>query len=242
MKAFLAPLLVCLMSAGAGYLLRKRSPRLSRVLLGGGVAALILLCLPLVAALLLCGLQSFDALTPESYDERCGAIVVLAGDANEAGPEFGGATVGPLTLERLRYAAHLARATHLPLLMSGGPSRKGTAPLAQLMKEALESDFGVNVRWIEARSGTTRENVAESTALLRNDGVERCYVVTHAWHMPRAIAEFERANFAAVAAPTGFRAPPTCEIATLVPSAKALRESTWALHEWIGRVWYALSG
>lgn len=236
------PPLACLLLAGLGALERRRRPRLGGWLLGLGFGSLVAFSLPLVSSVLLIALQSEPALDDTRLDHGCGAIVVLAGDASSAAPEYGGPTCGPMTLERLRYAAHLARATKLPLLASGGVPKRGLPPHAEMMRAALERDFGLEVRWSEPRSANTRENARFSALLLRNYGINRAYVVTHAWHMPRALAEFRAAGLEAVAAPTGFRAPPSWDWSTFVPSAKALRESSWALHEWLGRAWYALTG
>lgn len=242
MDVFLLPPLSCFLLAGVGGLLWRRRPKTARVFVGGGAALLFLLSLPLSAGLLLAALQPPAALTRESFDPRCGAIVVLAGDASLFAPEYGSETCGPMTLERLRFAAYLARETSLPILVSGGPPKRGATAHAAMMQTALERDFRLPVRWVEPWSGNTRDNVRLSIPMLRKDGIERAYVVTHAWHMPRALAEFERLGFEAVAAPTGFRASPTLEWSTFTPSAKALRESSWALHEWFGRAWYWISG
>jgi uncharacterized SAM-binding protein YcdF (DUF218 family) len=58
--------------------------------------------------------------------------------------------------------------------------------------------------------------------------------------MPRARAAFEAAGIAVVPAPTAFRARAPLAPMSFVPSARALRESQWAFHEWIGRAWYAI--
>jgi uncharacterized SAM-binding protein YcdF (DUF218 family) len=237
--ALLTPPLSLLVLAAIGAALRRRRRRLGNALIAAALALLVLLSLPLVSALLLRSLQTEPALA--ALDPRCGAIVVLAADASVEAPEYGGATVGPMTLERVRYGAHLARATGLPLLVSGGSPRRGLAPLAQTMKEVLEDELGLAVRWVEPRSETTRDNARLSAEMLRRDGVERVYLVTHAWHVPRARSELERQGLAVVPAPTGFRAAPTWGWATFAPSAKALRESAWAAHEWLGRLWYAIT-
>jgi uncharacterized SAM-binding protein YcdF (DUF218 family) len=238
MSALVVPPASLLLLAAAGCLVLRKRPKLGRTLLWTSAAALALLSMPIVAAALLGSLQTDPALA--AHDPRCGAIVVLAGDASLEAPEFGGATCGPMTLERLRYAAKLARETGAPLLVSGGPPRAGARPHAELMKEALERDFGVATRWTEPRSGNTRQNARFSAEILAPQGVRRVYLVTHAWHMPRARAEFESHEIEVVPAPTGFRAPPELEWRALLPTAKALRESSWAFHEWIGRAWYAL--
>ena len=225
-----------------GLLLRKRRPRLGWTLAIGSVATLVSLCVPWVAAFLLRSLQSEPALDLEHLDSRARAIVVLGGDVNPYAPEFGGATVGPLSLERVRYTALLARATSLPVLVSGGITQKGAPSLAEMMKRALEREFKVDVRWSERNSGNTRANAERSAEILKKDGIARVYLVTHAWHMPRAKAAFEAAGLEVVHAPTAFRAWPSMAVAAFLPSARSLRESQWALHEWIGRVWYACGG
>jgi uncharacterized SAM-binding protein YcdF (DUF218 family) len=242
MEPFLMPPLSLLLAGGAGWLLRKSSPRLGRALMLGAVALLALLSTPLVSAFLLRALQSHPALDAAQLDHGCGAIVVLAGDAQLHAPEYGDASCGPLTLERLRYGARLARATKLPLLVSGGAPRAGVRSHAAMMKEALELDFGLEAKWIEERSANTRENLRHSSEMLREAGIARAYLVTHAWHMPRAVEWARSAGFDVVAAPTGFRAPADLRLATFLPSAKALRESAWALHEWFGRAWQLVAG
>jgi uncharacterized SAM-binding protein YcdF (DUF218 family) len=239
MSELVVPPAALLVAAGAGWLLRRKRPRLGATLIAGSVAAFVLLSMPFVAALLLGSLQ--DEAAPAAPDPRCGAIVVLAADASLVAPEHGGPTCGPMTLERVRYAARLARETGTPVLVSGGPPRAGVRSHAEMMKDVLERELGVAVRWTEGRSGDTRDNARMSAEILAREGIGRAYLVTHAWHVPRARAELRHARIEVVAAPTGFRAPPTFELGAFVPTAKALRESSWAFHEWIGRAWYALT-
>lgn len=237
------PPLACLLLAGLGVLVQRSRPRLARGLWAASALSLLVLSLPLVSGHLLRALQPAAPLDLERDGGRARAILVLAGDTQFDAPEYGGTTCGPLTLERLRYAAHLARRTALPVCVSGGPPRPGEVSHAAMMKQALESDFGVSVAWMEPWSGTTRENLRLSKVVLDEQGVDTVLLVTHAWHMPRALAESARHGLAAIPAPTAFRARPgLSEASSWIPSAKALRESAWALHEWFGRAWYALQG
>ncbi len=232
-----------LMLLGAlALLLSRRRPRLARRLglVAAGLAAL--LCVPYVGGSLLCSLQRVNAISPDQPLADAQAIVVLSAEHNSAGPEYGGATVGPMTLERLRYAAHLSLRTGLPIVCSGGVPRRGLPPMAEMMRGALEREFGVEVRYLETRSANTRENARFAAELLLPLDIERILLVTHAWHEPRAVREFKRAGFEVLPAPTGFRIGPAMELESFVPTAKAFRESCWALHEWIGRAWYELSG
>lgn len=242
MDALFMPPLVCFLLAAAGVLVRRARPRLAHGLWSAAALSLLALSLPLVSGHLLRALQPERALDLSRDAQAARAILVLAGDTQLEAPEYGGATCGPLTLERLRYAAYLARASGLPICVSGGPPRSGETSHAAMMKAALEREFQVAVAWQEPWSDTTRENLRLSKVVLAEQGIDTVLLVTHAWHMPRALAESERHALAAIPAPTGFRARPAlAEASSWIPSAKALRESAWALHEWLGRAWYALT-
>jgi len=169
------------------------------------------------------------------------AIVVLSAELQMSAPEYGGQTVGPLTLQRVRYAARLQRASGLPVLVSGGRMIASHRTLAEAMAEALEQDFRVPVRWTEPGSGDTWENAANSAAVLRPEGVRRVLLVTHAWHMPRAVEAFRHAGLEVVQAPTGFTAEGPFRVYSLVPSAAGLQKSYWALHELVGRLYYRIA-
>ena len=240
LKSFLLPPLSLFVLAAVGALLLRRRRKLGWGLIAAAAGLLLVFCTPLVAAGLLRSLQR--EVEPCRGPAGAGAIVVIGGDFSFWAPEYGGESVGPLTLERLRFAAHLARASSLPVLVSGGPLKRGSCSVAAAMKEALEQDFDLEVRWIEPRSGNTRDNAQLSAEILREHGIGRVLLVTQAWHMPRARSEFERAGIEVVAAPTGFRGWPDLAASSVLPSAKALRDSAWAIHEWAGRLWYAVSG
>lgn len=235
--ALLPPLNGLLLATSGLALLRTRR-RLGAGLLIGGLAFLWLQSTPLVASALIRSLQREPSLELPGGAAGAQAIVVLSADLDRVAPEHGGETVGALALQRLRYAAHLQRETDLPLLASGGLSDEWTAPHAELMKTALEGSFGVPVRWVETRSRNTMENAAFTRELLAQDGVQNVVLVTHAWHMPRARRAFEAEGLEVIPAPTGFRSPPRSIIGALSPRWTALRDSSQALHEYIGFIWY----
>ena len=205
-------------------------PRLGRALAWLGVGSLFLLSLPVVSHALLRSLE------PPALDLRrpgeAQAIVILGGGVRRNAAEFGGDTLARLTLERVRYGALVARATRLPVLVSGGSVSGGTAEAA-LMKRALEQEFNVEVRWSEERSRDTRSNAAESAAILLPAGIKRVLLVAHGFDMPRASAEFATAGLQVTPAPTviagqdlGFD-----HAFELLPSMSALQGSYYALYE-----------
>jgi uncharacterized SAM-binding protein YcdF (DUF218 family) len=224
------PLLVAVL----GLILLNRRPKLGRVLAWGGVLALLLLSLPAVAYLLLRSAGDPPALDLEQA-RSAQAVVILGGGLRYNAAEFGGDTLGRYTLERVRYGARVARATGLPVLVSGG-SLAGGKTEAGLMREALEHEFGVPVKWAEARSRDTHENARESAVILRAAGVTRVVLVTHAPHMPRSRAEFERAGLEVVPAPTHVIGPSGHRVLDYLPSVFALQASHYACYELLGNV------
>lgn len=232
-----------LLPALAGFLLLRRRPRLARWLIGGGLALLILFSLPVVGRLLLkpleksCPPLKMDAIAKIKAD----AVVVLGGGRYRAAPEFDGSDdVASWTLERLRYAALLSRTLQKPLLATGGRPEGGELSEAEAMQAALRRDFGVEVRWIEKESNKTLENARYTARLLKGQGVRRIVLVTHAWHMPRAVGAFEAAGFDVLPAPVSFASSRPLTPLDFVPRADGMKISALALHEWIGMAWYAL--
>lgn len=226
-----------------GWLLARWHPRLGRAICGASLVALLLLGLPVTGRALIASLEA-DIPRDIARDAGAGAIVVLSADASMAGP--GGVLerdgIGMMTLERLQAGVVLARRTGLPLLVTGGVVEGGGADIATRMARVLTADFAMAARWIEPRSADTWENAAFSAAILREAGIKRVYVVTNAWHMKRALIAFRHSGIEAIAAPSRFEAEPRYGFEEFMPRVSALMRSYFALHEWIGCVWYGLRG
>jgi uncharacterized SAM-binding protein YcdF (DUF218 family) len=168
------------------------------------------------------------------------AIVVLGGGTYFSAPEYGGDTVKAPVLARLRYAAHLHRALDKPVLASGGAPQGNPVPEARLMTEVLQQDFRITVRWTEQGSRNTFENALMSASLLQPAGIQRIYLVTHAWHMRRARLAFEHAGFKVIPAPTGYATRFKLSVLDFLPDARALDNSGLFFHEVAGIGWYYL--
>src|SRR5262245_35691112 len=148
--ALVLPPTGALLLSMAGLLLLRRRPRLARALAWSGFLILFALSLPPVSWALNALVSDSPALDLRR-SSQAQAIVVLGGGLRRNAPEYSGDTVNWLSLERIRYAAALARRTHLPVLVTGGRVHGGR-PEAELMRDALESEFGVPVRWVETDS------------------------------------------------------------------------------------------
>jgi uncharacterized SAM-binding protein YcdF (DUF218 family) len=164
------------------------------------------------------------------------AIVVLGGGLRAEAPEFGHPELGPLSLVRARYGAWLARQTGKPLAYSGGTgwmAVAGAPPEAAGARHAF-ADWGITPRWVDSRSRDTAENARETRRLLAADGVSRIALVTDAWHMPRAVLEFERAGLQVLPAPTTLPQPAGRPLLEWLPSAEGLVISRAVIRERLG--------
>ena len=128
------------------------------------LAALLALSMPVVGRKMLNSLESYPPVSAEQLKDAQ-AIVVLGGGLYHDAPEYQSSTVNHFSLERLRYAARLARQTHLAILVSGGAPSGGVAE-APAMRDTLEQDFGVKAKWLESASRDTGENAKHSAAQL----------------------------------------------------------------------------
>ncbi len=237
-NALLPPLSLVLLIL-AGLVLLRRFPRLARSLILLSAAALYGLSTPWISGVLQKSLEisvPLDLAVPLDAD----AIVVLGGGRRTDALEYGSDTANALTLERLRYAAHLQRTSRLPLMVTGGMPGGGSQPEGQLMRDILENEFSVPVKWVEEGSLTTWDNARLSAPRLREAGVERIALVSHAWHLRRATPLFEDQGLKVVPAGTQFADTQIDSGLSLLPSALGLRDSYFALHEWLGILWYKL--
>ncbi len=165
------------------------------------------------------------------------AIVVLGGGVEQRSPEYGGPNLPPESMARLLYGMYLAQATRLPLAYTGGVgwgAEDGQTPEADVAAQALARLHGPGLRWQEGRSRDTRENARLTAQLLQRDGVTRVAIVTHAWHMPRSVRQFEAAGLDVTPAPMGYIFADMQPVLLWLPSGSALRESAWLLREWLG--------
>lgn len=170
------------------------------------------------------------------------AIVVLGGGRNLRAPEYALSTLNERSIERLRFGIWLSRETGLPVAFSGGVglgADPGTTE-AEMAARIADREFGRPLKWTETESRDTRENALRSVALLQAQGIEQVVLVTHGYHMPRALRNFERADstgkLRVVPAPMGLPPGGRLRIGDWLPSAKGFDGTRLVLHEWVGRL------
>jgi uncharacterized SAM-binding protein YcdF (DUF218 family) len=147
--------------------------------------------------------------------------------------------------ERMTVPVGLVRQQpKLELVFSGGEGRLMMA--TGVTEAALAREFyrqqGMDMTKVQLEEGSrnTRENALQVAALLGKRCQEPWLLVTSAWHMPRAMAEFEAVGCKVTPYPVDFRtghSTPLIEYAM----ADSLRQWQTALHEWVGLWAYELT-
>jgi uncharacterized SAM-binding protein YcdF (DUF218 family) len=129
-------------------------------------------------------------------------------------------------------------------LFSGGVGHGAAAgpSEAEIAARIAEREFNHPLRWTEGASRDTNENAYRSLALLQEQGIQRVLLVTHSFHMRRALAAFDRARQRAkldiqvTAAPMDAQAGHQLTLDSWLPSVDGYKDTRLALHEWLGRL------
>ncbi len=225
--------------AVAGLIVRRWHRRLGEWLTAASCVLLILLAMPFVGSTLLVSLEQGLPLRADAGDKPA-AIVVLTGDIDRFGGADPGFAPGRLTLDRERAASALFRRVQLPVLVTGGILQPDDPPIAVVTAQSLRDDFQIPVRWLETKSHDTWENAEYSAPILRANNIATVYLVTHAWHMKRALLAFHHFGIHAVPAPVQIDRYPKLSLPDLIPSVYGWQITYYALHEWLGYADYAV--
>ncbi len=238
------PLLI-LVLAGARLMFRRRLLAWFMVLLG--VVGLWFSCTTALSmALQTWLLKPPPALTEAQISELKKAprtaIVVLGGGRRLRAPEYALSTLHERSIERLRFGIWLSRETGLPIAFSGGVghgSDVGTGE-AEIAARIADREFGRPLRWTESESRDTRENALKTVPLLQAQGIDQIVLVTHGYHMPRALKNFERADVGGktrfVPAPVGLPPGGRLRVSDWLPTTAGFEGNRLVLHEWVGRL------
>jgi uncharacterized SAM-binding protein YcdF (DUF218 family) len=241
LTALLLPPTIFVVLGIIGLLIARRYRYLGRTVIIVSITSLLALSTDAGSAWLIRPLEQQSPQATSTEKNKSQAIVVLGGGrARVASRDGDYDQVGPITLIRLRAAARLQRETHLPLLVSGGaPDGQGESE-AVLMARSLKDDFGVEARWVESNSINTNQNAILSAQLLRKENIQQILLVTDAIHMPRARWAFEHAGLRVAPVPSHFVASGDFHLASFIPNAQSLKNSHYAIHEWLGLLVYRL--
>jgi uncharacterized SAM-binding protein YcdF (DUF218 family) len=178
-------------------------------------------------------------------DQPAGDVIVLLGggiDSDVADPTGKGVPASA-ALYRLVAAAKLYRRLPVPVIVSGGAVYEGKGREAPVLKRFLV-DLGVPEERIilEERSRDTRENAKYVGEICAMKGFRKPLLVTSGFHMKRALLSFAKAGVTAMPVPAGLivRKGRAWTWDDFLPRAASLEESSAALHEYGGILFYRL--
>ena len=164
------------------------------------------------------------------------AIVVLGGGVYNSG------RLKASSFKRLITGFVLHKKTGLPIILSGGAAIS-VIPEAKIMKELLKT-FGVDEEYIyaELNSRDTGENAKYVKKVCQRIGCERIILVTSGFHMRRAEALFKKEGFKVVPYPTDLKFEGRYNVYSFFPKYSVFYDSAIAIREYIGLLFYKLTG
>lgn len=206
-----------------------------------GATTLLLWLLSCQAVAIWLSLHLLPQVSPINVDElkrqQVQAIVVLGGGVENETLEYNGPTLPPEAMSRLLYGVYLSRHTQLPMAYTGGTGWAGPSGQTSEAEVAAMTLARLGIpalRWQETQSRDTRENAALTAAMLKKEGITHIALITHAWHMPRSVRQFEAAGLQITPAPMGYIRSDMSLGLQWLPSGKGLRDTGWVIREWLG--------
>jgi len=177
------------------------------------------------------------------------AIIVLGGGTVQGSPEAGKGkdTLSADALKRAVYAYTLRDTFAVPIVFTGGKvfdyAQEPEAAAAGRLFESLGLDSERII--LETKSRNTWENARECAKLFSEEKIEikRAILVTSAYHVKRGVYCFERNGIYVMPAPTDYK----CErgrrydFLSFMPSMMSLQNTYFALHEYVGLLYYVIA-
>lgn len=234
MLAAPSTLIGLLLLTGAVLAIAPKTRRPACMLVIAGAALYLVLGSGWVATLLMNSLESRNAPATEDQYKAARAIVILTGYAKA---EPGISSVGQLNRAsafRILEASRLLAERTLPVYISGG----GEVPA--LLEQALRSVTEATVEiQVDSQSASTYESGVNLKPRLEG---QPFFLVTSAGHMPRSVAVFKSQGLNPVPIPTDFLAKGDIHHVHWFPTARYLAISDLAVHEYLGMLWYKVTG
>ena len=212
----------------------RHDPKLA-IIIAAFTFALYLFCTGFIAEKLIGNLES--AYDPPVDIESSGGdvIILLGGGAIPDVPDVDGAgALCSSPANRLLTSVRLYRKLHVPILLSGGQVYSDTGAEAKIASKVLKS-LGVddNDIIVETRSINTTQNAKFSAEILQQKKLSKPILVTSAFHMKRAVLNFEQQGIDVIPYPTDYMVThsPIFHYTKLRPQAEALLFNVMVLQE-----------
>ena len=225
------------------YAWKKLGERKLAAVIAGITFVFYLLCTGLVAEQLMGRLEA--AYEPPEVP-RGDVIIMLGGGAMPDSPDVDGTgSLCSSPANRLLATVRIYRMLHVPILLSGGQVYSDSGAEAKIARRVLLS-LGVPEKdiLVETRSINTTQNARFSSEIIEEKGFRRPILVTSAFHMKRAVLNFERAGIDVVPYPTDYMVShhPVFHYTKLRPQTEALLDNVTVLQETLRTLVTRLTG
>lgn len=172
---------------------------------------------------------------PQSELETADIIIMLGGGAISDSQDVDGeGTLCASPANRLLTAVRLQKIFNLPILLSGGQVYSDSGAEALIALRILQT---LNVPpqkiLIEGKSVNTTQNAIFSAQILREKNFHKPILVTSAFHMRRAVLNFNQQGFEVIPCPSDFLVPrvPKFHYTKLRPQSEALLLNVTVMQE-----------
>lgn len=223
------------------YLFKKSGSKLIKLVAVMTLLGLIFLSTAFGVKIMLHPLENYaEDISVEAFSSH--PIVVLGGGLNYYSNDKAEPSLH--SLQRLVKGYQLHRRLKTPLIYTGGVAvGQEKISEAESASEFLQS-LGMDQRYYisEDRAQTTYENAAYIKKWLADNGAERVYLVTSAYHVLRSAAVFKAQNIDFLVVHSGFIYDHRFSWLDYLPNRAALEANLTAIHEWVGLFWYYLRG
>jgi uncharacterized SAM-binding protein YcdF (DUF218 family) len=231
----------------AAVLLARRRPKASQRLGWSAISLLLLLGWEPLPDALIRRLEARYPALPPATDLKAYAGVVVLGGAFESGYVWtspGQSALNEAAERMTEVLPLLRRQPGLRVLFTGGEGELFGSELSEAGRaEQFFNGQGVPPQQLlyESASRTTFENALLSKTVPGVDPAQAWLLMTSAWHMPRAMATFNKTGWNVSAYPVDFRAGLQTPW-TQYSMDQGVKKWKLVLHEWLGLLAYRLSG
>lgn len=217
--------------------------RIGWYLLTVGTSILFFLSLNPISNLLVYSLESQYQSTPKEVISKLDIIVILGGGVFPSGGLRKSPEASGVTYSRLFNGVEVFKQSAAKVLVLSGAGEGDSGESNAGIMKTLAIALGVPADKIitECKSRNTMEHAIELAKLFPPTKKMQVGIVTSALHMSRAVQAFQKKfpkeNIAPI--PVGFiYSPLEYSLSSFVPTADAFMASTYAIHEYIGMIWY----
>lgn len=168
-----------------------------------------------------------------------GDVIIMLGqgatldtpDINGMGELSGNGANGLITTARLQ------RITGLPVILSGGQVFSNSGPEAEIaQRQLIELGIHPDKIFIDSASLNTAENAMNVKSIMESKGYKNPILITSAFHMPRAIMNFNKVHISVHPFPTNYLTNShfVFSFFDLAPNYQALSNTGVAFKEYLG--------